>query len=333
MLRKLLLLLLLIVVAIGGYFAYVTWLRSASGDEVIVKIPEGAPFDQVLDSLEVRGVLSSRGAFKLLASLTGDDARIKPGLYKFRRGLSNARLLNALVTGESTVRIRLTFPEGITIRRVASIAQREAEIDSAELVRLANDRTFLRTIGINAVSAEGYLMPDTYFVPWGEKPATLLKRMTTLFKRFYDDAKKSAAQRQGLSPYEAVILASIVEGEARVEQERRVIAGLYLNRLRKGIRLQADPTIQYVLKDGPRRLLYSDLRMDSPYNTYMVTGLPPTPINNPGKASIEAVLDPAQHDYIFMVAKADGSGEHTFSRNEREHAAAVRLYRQRTGTQ
>jgi UPF0755 protein len=330
MVRKLLLLVLVILLCVGGYFVYTTWLSSGGGEAVIVRIPEGAAFDDVLDSLDAAHLLANRMTFRILAKATGGDAKIKPGTYKFQHGISNAQLLNALVEGRSTVKVRLTFPEGITIRRIASIASQEASIDSAEIVRLAGDREFLRTIGINAQTAEGYLMPDTYFVFWGEKPAALLKRMSTLFKEFYDDEKKALAARQNLTPYEAVILASIVEGEARVDDERRVIAGLYLNRLRKGIRLEADPTLQYVVKDGPRRLLYSDLKLVSPYNTYLVTGLPPTPINNPGRASIEAVLNPAQHDYIYMVARADGSGRHTFSRTGAEHAAAVRIYRERT---
>lgn len=333
MVRKLLLLLLLVVLCAAGYFAYITWLRKPSGEQVIVRIPEGAGFDEVLDSLETSRLLTNRAAFRILAKATGDDAKIKPGTYKFQLGISNAQLLMALVDGRSTVKVRLTLPEGITIRRIASIASREASIDSAEIVRLAGDRDFLRTIGINATTAEGYLMPDTYFVFWGEKPATLLRRMAALFKEFYNDERKAEAAKQNLTPYQAVILASIVEGEARVEDERRVIAGLYLNRLRRGIRLEADPTVQYILKDGPRRLLFSDLRIVSPYNTYAVTGLPPTPINNPSRASIDAVLNPAVHDYIFMVARADGSGRHTFSRTGSEHAAAVRLYRERRDSQ
>ena len=133
----------------------------------------------------------------------------------------------------------------------------------------------------------------------------------------------------GLTPYEALTLASIVEGEARIADERPVIAGVYLNRLRRGIKLDADPTIQYLFDDGPRRILYRDLEIESPYNTYRYKGLPPTPINNPGRASIRATLAPAQHDYLYFVAKADGSGRHTFSRNGQEHAAAVKEYRER----
>ncbi|MDB5035503.1 MAG: aminodeoxychorismate lyase [Chlorobi bacterium] len=326
MVRKIILAIVILILAVGGYFVYQTWMRSDAGGDIIVRIPEGASFDEVLDSLEGAELIHGRAAFKILAVTTGNDGKIKPGSYKFNHGLSNAQLLSALVEGHSTVKSKVTFPEGITIRRIASIAAREAGCDSAQIVHLANDRAFLKTIGITAASAEGYLMPDTYYIFWGEKPATLLRRMADVFREFYTDALKKKAEALGLSSYEAITLASIVEGEARVDEERPVIAGVYLNRLHIGMKLQADPTIQYILPDGPRRLLFADTRLDNPYNTYFYKGLPPGPINNPGRASILATLSPATHDYLFFVAKADGSGRHAFSRTDREHDVAVRQY-------
>lgn len=329
MLRKLIVALLIAVLIAVGYYGYQIWLRSGDDSTVIVHIPEGASFGAITDTLAAADLIGSRATFKLLALTTGNDGRIKPGTYKFNRGIAAPELLQALVDGRSTVRVKVTFPEGVTVRRIASIAQRDAGCDSAAIVKLAADRDFLRTIGINAASAEGYLMPNTYFIYWGEKPAAVLKRMADLFRRFFTDSLKARAAAIGLTPYQALILASIVEGEARVDAERPVIAGVYLNRLARGIKLEADPTIQYLLPGGPRRLLYRDLAVDSPYNTYRYTGLPPTPINNPGEASIRAALAPARHDYIFFVAKADGSGAHTFSRTAKEHAIAVQQYRER----
>lgn len=328
MARKLTIAIILLILIVGGYFAYEIWLRTGDADStVIVRIPEGSSFSAIIDTLEGAGLIGSPAAFKLLAVTTGNDGKIQPGTYKFGRGISSNELLQALVEGRSTVKVKVTFPEGITVRRIASIAAREAGADSAEIIKLANDRTFLKSIGINASTAEGYLMPDTYFIFWGEKPATILRRMAELFRQFYTDALKQRADTLGLSSYEAIILASIVEGEARVPSERSTIAGVYLNRLRRGMKLDADPTIQYLFPNGPKRLLYSDLKIDSPYNTYLHKGLPPTPINNPGRASILATLDPARHDYIYFVARGDGSGAHNFSRNAREHEVAVREYR------
>lgn len=312
-------------------FWYDTSVDEESAESVIVTIPNGAGFGEILDSLEVAGLISDRASFRILASATGADDELKSGTYKFQRGLSQARLLDALKDGHSTVRVKVTFPEGVTIRRIASIAAEKAGLDSAEFVRLANDREYLKSIGLNASTAEGYLMPDTYFLYWGEPADLLLKRMSGLFLEFYDQAKKASAEKLNLTPYEAIILASLVEGEARVDKDRPIVARLYLNRLERGMRLEADPTIQYILPDGPRRLLYEDLRVESPYNSYKYKGLPPTPINNPGRKSITAALNPSDHDYIFMVAKGDGSGAHTFSTTKSQHDRAVREYRRNLG--
>ncbi len=333
MTRKIIAVLILLAVVGLTYLAVQFWYDTSGGDTaeetVQVIIPRGAPFDAILDSLEKADLVGDRASFRILTTATGADNDIKSGTYKFQRGISQAKLLKALREGHSTVRVKVTFPEGVTIRRIASIAAEKAGIDSAEVVRLANDRKFLESIGLNASTAEGYLMPDTYFVYWGESPEALLKRMSGLFLQYYNSERKEKAKNLNLTPYQAVILASLVEGEARVDKDRPIVAGLYLNRLERGMKLDADPTIQYVIPGGPRRLLYEDLKYESPYNTYKYKGLPPTPINNPGRASIEAALNPDRNDYLYMVAKGDGSGEHTFSRTKAEHDRAVREYRRR----
>lgn len=333
MTRKIIAVLILLAVVGLTYLAVQFWYDTSGGDTAeetaLVIIPRGASFDAILDSLEKADLVSDRASFRILITATGADDDIKSGTYKFQRGISQAKLLNALREGHSTVRVKVTFPEGVTIRRIASIASEKAGIDSAGFVRLANDRKFLESIGLNAATAEGYLMPDTYFVYWGESPESLLKRMSGLFLQYYNSERKGKAKNLDLTPYEAVILASLVEGEARVDKDRPIVARLYLNRLERGMKLDADPTIQYVIPGGPRRLLYEDLKYESPYNTYKYKGLPPTPINNPGRASIEAALNPDSNDYLYMVAKGDGSGEHTFSRTKAEHDRAVREYRRR----
>ncbi len=316
---------------LGIRFWHDTSPEASDQDVVTIHIPKGAGFGQIMDTLSNAGLIDDQVSFRLIATATGADDELKSGTYKFQRGISQARLLKALREGHSSLRVKVTFPEGVTIRRIASIASQEAGIDSAELVRLANDREFLKLIGLNASTAEGYLMPDTYFLYWGASAESLLREMSSLFLKHYNDERKAKAAKIGLSPYEAVILASLVEGEARVPGDRPIVARLYLNRLERGMKLDADPTIQYILPDGPRRLLYEDLRIENPYNTYRYKGLPPTPINNPGRASIEAALNPADHDYIYMVAKGDGSGAHAFSRTKGEHDRAVAEYRKRVG--
>ena len=338
---SLLRILVALIIGIGvliGYFTYQSYkanhLPTGEDDSVTVIIPRGAGFSEILDSLEEKGLIGERLSFEILAVATGAGDEIQSGSYRFESGLSHTELLDHLKNGKSAARVKVTFPEGVTIRRIASIAQDRAGVDSTELVTLANDREFLATIGLTASTAEGYLMPDTYFFDWGVSAETVLREMSLLFRDYYNEQKQNRAREQtGLTPYETVILASLVEGEARTEEDRTIVAGLYLNRLRKKMLLQADPTIQYILPDGPRRLLYEDLRIDNPYNTYRNPGLPPTPINNPGRASLEAAIDPAETDYLYMVAKADGSGAHTFSRTLSEHQVAVNRYRRNVAAQ
>ena len=322
---------LLFLIYLGLRFWHDTSSDVSDADVVTIHIPKGAGFAEIMDTLSAADLIDDQISFRLLATASGADDELKSGTYKFQRGISQARLLDALREGHSSLRVKVTFPEGVTIRRIASIAARDAGMDSAEIVRLANDRDFLKSIGLTASTAEGYLMPDTYFLYWGATPESLLRDMSVLFLKFYDDGKKAKAAALNLSPYEVIILASLVEGEARIAKDRPIVARLYLNRLKRGMKLDADPTIQYILPDGPRRLLYEDLRIDSPFNTYKYKGLPPTPINNPGRASIEAALNPDDNDYIYMVAKGDGSGAHTFSKTKGEHDRAVTDYRKRVG--
>ncbi|MEX2088727.1 MAG: endolytic transglycosylase MltG, partial [Bacteroidota bacterium] len=170
-----------------------------------------------------------------------------------------------------------------------------------------------------------YLMPDTYRFFWQTEEREIIERMVNEFKSFFVDSLKSRQKGMNMSLNQVLTLASIVEGETSLDRERTTVAGVYHNRLKRRMRLEADPTIQYIVPDGPRRLLYSDLKIDSPFNTYRNYGLPPAPIGSPGRLSILATLYPEQHAYLFFVA--DGTGGHKFSRNYAEHQRAVREWR------
>jgi len=323
--------LLIAVALVAVWLAWLVWIPLGEGAPVTVTVPSGASFERVLDRLDSAGVLRNRFLFRLYAGTRGVAGTVRPGTYRLVRSMSFSNLADALGDGRGAGLARLTIPEGSTVRRIAGIAARTVGCDSAELVRLAGDRAFLRSLGIDATSAEGWLMPDTYFVPKGEEPRAILERLAAAMRSYYTPAMQARAAGLGLTPYQALTLASIVEGEARVDKERPVIARVYLNRLKRGMLLQADPTLQYILPDGPRRLLSRDLQSPSPYNSYRVPGLPPTPINNPGRSSIQAVLAPDSNDYLYFVARADGSGGHTFSRTMEEHNRAVADYRKRMG--
>ncbi|HCV42774.1 MAG TPA: endolytic transglycosylase MltG [Bacteroidetes bacterium] len=198
-------------------------------------------------------------------------------------------------------------------------------IDSARFVALVHDESFVHSLGINAHSLEGYLLPDTYTFQWQTDEQALITTLVTEYRRFYTDSLQARANGLDWTTNQVMTLASIVEGEAVLQEERPVISGVYHNRLRKGMKLEADPTLRYVIDGGPRRILYSDLQIESPYNTYRYRGLPPGPINNPGRASILAALFPARHNYLFFVA--NGKGGHWFTSTYAEHMRYVRQYR------
>jgi UPF0755 protein len=297
----------------------------ADGEEKVLYVWKGQTFASVVDSLEVRGIIRSRRWFIFVARLHGGTTRVQVGKYRFHSGVSNYRILESLTKGKDVEHISVTLPEGLTSREQARILAHTLGIDSSQFVSLVHDEAFVRSLGIDSRSLEGYLFPETYSFPWQTEERDIVTRLVGQFKTVYTDSLQARARELGWTTNQALTLASIVEGEAGLPEERPVISGVYHNRLRRGMRLQADPTIRFTIEGGPRRILYSDLEVDHPYNTYRNKGLPPGPINNPGRASISAALFPAQHGYLFFVA--DGKGGHSFSATYAEHQRYVRRYR------
>jgi UPF0755 protein len=291
----------------------------------VVFVSHGETFTRIVDTLEAAGVIRDRRLFVLVANLRGGTSRIHVAKYRFKSGISNDELFAALRNGKETVPISVTIPEGLTIHRQARIFAHVLGVDSARYVREATDPEFTHHLGFPDSSLEGYLMPDTYLFNWQTDERSILRELAGSFQRFFVDSLKRRAGELGMSVREIVTMASIVEGETRLEDERAVVAGVYYNRLRLGMKLEADPTIQFLLPDGPRRLLYDDLRLASPYNTYEHAGLPPGPINSPGRLAILAALYPAHHQYLYFVA--NGGGGHWFSTTYAEHLRRVRMAR------
>lgn len=318
--------LLLMALAGGAVLFILYWPNSfPGGGERALFVSRGETFGSVVDSLEASGMIRSRMLYLITADLLHGRSHIRIGKYVFNSGTSNAELVRAIAEGREIVPIPVTIPEGLTVRRQAKIFARHLGIDSSKYVDLADDTAFVHQLGLPGNSLEGYLLPDTYFFNWQTDEHDILRELAAAFKRFFSDSLKQRARVLGMSEEDVVTMASIVEGESRLSEERPIIAGVYYNRLRIGMRLDADPTIQYILDGRPRRLSYDDLKLDSPYNTYQHAGLPPGPINNPGKASILAALYPAQHQYLYFVA--NGKGGHWFSRTFEEHRRYVRMAR------
>jgi len=293
-----------------------------------VTIPPGASFAAITDTLVRRGILESPRWFRLAARAGKGDRRIKSGTYDLPVGASAWWILRTLETGRSVL-TRITVPEGLTVADLAVVAEQQLGIAADSITAAARDSGLLREFGVAAPSFEGFLRPETYFVPLTVTARELIRHMAEGFRADWDSSWDRRAAEYGLTRTGFVTLASIVEGEARVAEERPVIAAVYLNRLRIGMPLQADPTVQYAIQQrtGERkpRLLLKDYEIESPYNTYRISGLPPGPVGLPGRAALEAVASPADVPWLFFVA-AD-SGRHVFSRTYAEHLRAIRRIR------
>jgi UPF0755 protein len=310
------------------FLCFIAWLflgTHTNGLNAKVSIPPGANLTQIGKILEDNDVVSHWLVFAIAAKLSGESGRLQSGIYKFPSAMKIWDVVSSLHAGRYQVQVWITFHEGITIRGIAAVLRNKLGIDTQRILSLSRSGSFRSALGVDAPSLEGYLYPDTYLFKLDDTPEKILTVMHQQFRKNIRSALRSqfAAQRRPL--HQIMTMASIVEGETKKSDERARVAGVYYNRLRRGMRLQADPTIQYIIPDGPRRLFYKDLRVPSPYNTYMHAGLPPGPVNNPGKEAVLAAMFPESHGYLYFVA--DGTGGHRFSRNYAEHAAAVAAYR------
>jgi UPF0755 protein len=322
--RLLLILTCCLLIAFLGFWEILWAPNSFDGDRFII-VSKGENFRQVEDSLEQAGIIRNRFIFKLAGRLSGWTTRMQIGKYRFRSGMSNLEILSDIRNGSTIEMIAVSIVEGLRSSRQAAIFARRLGIDSARYMNFVLDTGFVRSCGISSPSLEGYLMPMTYRFYWQVNEEDILRALVGEFKKVFNDTLQRRASAIGMSVNDILAMASIIEHETAVDSERPVIAGVYYNRLRKNMRLQADPTVQYVLQEQPRRLFYSDLVRESAYNTYRHPGLPPGPINNPGKQSILAALYPAKHRYLFFVA--NGLGGHTFTRTYNDHLRAVQKYR------
>jgi peptidoglycan lytic transglycosylase G len=306
-------------------------LFAACGDEphgapTRVIIPRGASFGQATDSLAKARVVGSAKMFRLYGRLAGGDRNIKPGTYLLKQGTPWKDIVSALNGGHGLVNT-ITIPEGYTIRQIVPLLARTLKVP-ADSVRVAmRDTALLARLDIPNPTLEGYVFPDTYAFPVGTTARQAVREMVYAFERRWNPEWDSSLGQLKINRNDLVTMASIVEKEARVPEERPVIAAVYYNRLRKGMRLQADPTIQFVLGRHVGRVFYKDLAIKSPYNTYIHKGLPPGPIASPGVASLAAAAHPADVPYLYFVASRDG--HHEFRMTLREHTNATRQVRAR----
>lgn len=303
----------------GGYYYYLQRPNVVVADDGIILIQPGDSFETVVRILQSHGYLRNEHTFRKVAELKKYTAGVKTGRYKIQHDMNNDQLVNLLRSGRQEP-VHFTFNNIRTLPDFAGVLFRQLAVDSAEFMRLAQDPEYVKTWKFTPENFIGMFIPNTYQIFWHPRTEDFMKRMNTEYLRFWNDERRTKAQRAGLSPMDVTVIASIVEEETNKTDEYPVIAGVYINRLKKGWKLEACPTLKYALGNFTlKRILTKHMETESPYNTYKHTGLPPGPIRMPSIRCIDAVLNYTRHDYLFFCAKSDFSGTHYFSRTLKEH--------------
>ena len=316
---------------VGGIYLYKIFYESNTlfNDEyVFVKIPTNSTENQLLDSIGKH--VKDLSKFSKAANYKDYFSNIKPGRYKLENGFNNNQIINSLRS--NNVPIKITYNNIQTFDQLIKRISERIEADSLSLSNVFYEKKFLNDLGLNNESVFSLFIPNTYEFFWNTSAIQFRERVLKEFDRFWNDSRIEKSKKVNLNPVEVMTLASIVQKETPKVDERPTIAGVYLNRLERNMKLQADPTVVYTIKkrDGfdtnIRRVLYRDLRIKSPYNTYVYRGLPPAPIVTPDISAIESVLNPQKHSFIYFVADVSNPGYHLFSRTNAEHNRKKRQY-------
>jgi len=327
---RIVLIVLTIAVIIGGYVSFRLYAAFFSGNVTdrhdYLYVKTGWTFEDVFNEISEKKMVKNTKTFRWAAEKMDYPNRVKAGKFRLEPDMNNRTLINKLGGGlQEPVRIRF---EHLRLKEeLAGLIAAQLEADSTALSTILNNATVADQYGFTAVNFFTMFIPNTYEFYWNTSAEQFVERMAREYNRFWNEDRLAKAKDLEMTPQEVSILASIVKGEAMHTSEMPTIAGLYINRLRRGMRLQADPTVIFANNDFTiRRVLYAHLTKDSPYNTYLYGGLPPGPINLPSIASIDAVLDYEKHKYIFMCAKEDFSGYHSFAVTQAEHNINARRF-------
>ncbi len=311
----------------GGTLAYMSAIGPVDvndSDQIYVKVPAGYGTIQIANLLDTNGLLKNKNAFRVYARINGLDGKMKEGEYYLSRSMSVAEIAERIVKGQ-VIQYSFTIPEGYTVRQIAATLAEKGYVNEEKFLTIARTETFdipFDTFHPNLIEPlEGYLYPDTYSYARGMDERAIIRMMVENFKKNVSSEMVNRSSEIGYSMQEIITIASLVEREARMPNERKIVASVIYNRLKINMRLQLCASVMYILPEPKSVLLYSDLEIDSPYNTYRNGGLPPGPVSNPGKASIEAALYPDNTPYYYFVARNDGS--HVFTRTLAEHNQAI----------
>lgn len=329
-LKKILIVLLLIALAAGAFLSYDFYKKVFAPNvfpkEVYLNIPTGSNYVDVLAILIEKDIVKNKSSFDWLAKKMKYDKNIHAGHYKLTPGMSNKDLITLLRSGKQTP-VQLIFHNIRLPAELASEVSNTIEADSVSLMKLFEDDLFLKQYGFNAENCMAMFIPNTYQFYWNTSAKKFMERMAKEYKTFWNPSRKMKAKTIGLTQSEVSVLASIVEQETHRDDEKPTVAGVYINRYKKGLKLEADPTLVYALGDFTvQRVLNQYKEINSPYNTYMYAGLPPGPICIPSISSIDAVLNYSKHGYFYFCARDDFSGYHSFAKTYPEHLVNARRF-------
>jgi UPF0755 protein len=314
---------------VGGisYIYYIVKMtRTDMKESAYIHITPDDNSTTTIDKLsEIEGIGSTKG-FELLAKHNNFDSRKRSGRFAINNGENMHTIYRRIVSNEQTP-VKLIVPATRTLEQMVGAISRQLMLDSLELIEFIKTPIYYESIGYKSETLPSLFIPNTYEVYWNIKPETLITRLMNERRRFWNEERSNKAKKLNLTPEEVATLASIIDEETNNDEEKPVVAGMYINRLKRGMPLQADPTVKYAIGDPTRqRILKKDLATDSPYNTYKYKGLPPGPIRIPTIQAIESVLNYTKHNYLYMCAKEDFSGKHNFARTLTEHNANARRY-------
>jgi len=314
-----------IAIVLAGYYTFFTANHFDKPAPFTFEIKDGESFTSVTERLSDQSIIPSKFNFKVSAFIYGAERNIKAARFYIPNDLSYLDLLDLFVNGPADYLKPIKINDGQTLKWLGAKVKRDIKIDSAAFINLTTNKEFIKSLGLNVSTLEGYLFSKKYKVYEKSSPEEAIKIFYKGFTDFFADSLKQRAKQIGLTVHQVLTLASIIKGETNLVSEMPTIAAVYHNRLKIGMRLQADPTIQYLFSDGWRRITYDDLKMESKYNTYKYSGLPPGPINNPGANAIMAALYPDKNNYLYFVA--NGKGGHKFAKSYSDHLKNVAQYR------
>lgn len=319
-------LLCLIAIAIGYYARSTVFKPIELEKSAYIFIEPSTKYNEVITQIKDQVNLPSEKLFQIISERMKYPESIKTGRYAISDGMTMPEIIRMLRSGNQSA-VKLTFNNMRTKENLAGRISEQLMLDSLTLLNMLNNETKLESLGFDTNTIVAMFIPNTYEVYWDTSIDKLMNRMQNEYSTFWNESRKAKAKQVGLSPIEVSILASIVEEEATYSDEYPIVAGLYLNRLKRGQRLEADPTVKFALNDfSLRRILYKHLEVESPYNTYRNEGLPPGPIRVPSIKGIDATLSPQDHKYLFMCAKEDLSGRHNFATTHAEHVRNAARY-------